>query len=66
MTASIETELRAALAHLRCARDALPRTGELAVRDVVAREIASAETSVGRVLHLIAGPPAKEPSQWTP
>ena len=66
MTASIETELRSALASLRSARDALPMTAELAVRDVVAREIASAETSVGRVLHLIAGPPAREAPPWTP
>ena len=63
MTATIETELRAALTALRAARDALPMTAELAVRAVVAREIATAETSVGRVLHLIAGPPAREPDR---
>lgn len=58
MTASIETELRAALAALQIAREALPMTAEIPVRETVSREIATAATSIGRALHLIAGVPS--------
>jgi hypothetical protein len=51
----LEAELRDALAALLRAREALPGSTEILVRDVVAREIASAQTSISRVLHLIAG-----------
>lgn len=55
MTGSIETELRAAMAALMHAREALADTEGLDRRQVVQREIASAQTSVGRALHLIGG-----------
>lgn len=62
---TLEEDLREALAALRRAREALPMATDLTVRAAIAREISTAETSTGRVLHLIAGPPAREPA-WTP
>ena len=59
---TLEDDLRQALAALRRARDALPMAAELAVRAAISHELAAAEVSTGRVLHLIAGAPAKEPS----
>lgn len=55
MTATIETELRAALAALMCAREALFTEPGMDRRQVVQREIATAQTSVSRALHLIGG-----------
>lgn len=59
---TLEEELRGALAALRRAREALPMASAPAVRVTIEHELARAEGSVGRVLHLIAGAPAKEPS----
>jgi hypothetical protein len=53
--ATIEVELRAALAALARAREDLAHAVSLELRAVAVREIASAELSIGRVLHLIAG-----------
>ncbi len=55
MTATLTTELRAALAALIRARDELAHATTVELRAVVYREIASAETSIARVLHLIGG-----------
>ena len=57
---TVERELREALAALRRAREALPQAAEIMVRAAIAHELAAAEASTGRVLHLIAGAPAKE------
>lgn len=55
MTASVETELRSALAAVHQARNDLAAVPDLATRDVIGRELAQASTSIGRALHLIAG-----------
>ena len=52
---TLEDDLRQALAALRRAREVLPMAGAPAVRVTVEHELARAEGSVGRVLHLIAG-----------
>ena len=56
MTASLSVELRAALAALLRARDELAHATTVQLREVVNREITSAEVSIARVLHLVAGP----------
>lgn len=55
MTATLETELRSAIGHLENARDELAHATTVELRAVVYREITNAETSIMRVLHLIAG-----------
>ena len=57
---TVERELREALAALRRAREALPQAADIMVRAATAHELAAAEASTGRVLHLIAGAPAGE------
>lgn len=57
MTESLEKHLRDALAALRTAREILPEASAIQVRDVLRREIVSAETSIFRVLNLIGGQP---------
>lgn len=57
MTTSVETELRAALAALTLATESLPMAAEVPVRETIHREIATARTSIGRALHLLAGVP---------
>jgi len=52
---TLEQHLREALAALLRAREALVSLPDFDRRQVVQREIASAQTSVGRTLHLIAG-----------
>lgn len=52
---TIEAELRAALAALLRARDALRAAPDIPAREVVTRELAAAQTSIGRALHLLAG-----------
>jgi len=52
---TLEHELREALAALMRARESLADTSTLDRRQVVQHEIASAQTSVGRALHLIGG-----------
>jgi hypothetical protein len=51
----MEAHLREALAALQRARGELLDTPSIDRRQVVQREIASAQTSIGRVLHLIGG-----------
>lgn len=55
MSETLEQHLREALAALLRAREALVSLPDFDRRQVVQREIASAQTSVGRTLHLIAG-----------
>lgn len=55
MTATLECELRAAVGALRRAREELAHATTVELRAIVYREIAAAEMSVARVLHLISG-----------
>lgn len=55
MPETLEQHLREALAALMRAREDLLDTGMINRRQVVQREIASAQTSVSRALHLIGG-----------
>jgi len=54
---SLESVLREALRATVAARELVPQTGELPVREVVQREVVAAELSIARALQLIgAGP----------
>jgi len=54
---SLESVLREALRATVTARDLVPQASELAVREVVQREVVAAELSIARALQLIgAGP----------
>lgn len=55
MAETLEQHLREALAALMQAREDLVDAASIDRRQVVQREIASAQTSVGRALHLIGG-----------
>ena len=55
MPETLEASLRAALEALMRAREELLATPDIDRRQVVQREIASAQTSIGRALHLIGG-----------
>lgn len=55
MPETLEQHLREALAALMRAREDLLDAGAIDRRQVVQREIAAAQTSVGRALHLIGG-----------
>lgn len=52
---TVERELLEALVALRLARDAMNAEAFVVAREVICHEIARADMSVGRALHLLAG-----------
>lgn len=56
MPDTLTDELRSALAALLRAREELAHATTVQLREVVYREITSAEVSIARVLHLVGGP----------
>jgi hypothetical protein len=55
VTATLETELRAAYTAIEHAKDELAHASTPELRAVVYRELVSGQLSISRVLHLIAG-----------
>lgn len=55
MTSSLETELRAAIAHIEHAKDEFAHATTPEFRGVIHRELTQAQLSIMRVMHLISG-----------